>query len=191
MPTITNRRVLAKEGPDFYPTPSWGTKLLLVNENFNGTILEPCAGNGAMAEEIVMVYGRNNVVASDLYDRGYGTGGVDVFSITARTTNFVTNPPFNIASEILEHALDITDEKVCLLLRLAFVESKNRYERFYRTNPPTRVWVFSERLSMYPEGYPVKGGGTTCHAWFVWSKKEKQGSTELKWFPTGWKPKHG
>lgn len=183
---VTNRRIVEKNsGPDFYPTPTWGTKALIQNETFEGNILEPCCGSGDMAE--VLKETGNAVLAYDKYDHGYG-GVRDFFDVKETYPNVVTNPPFNIAEDILEHAFDVATDKICLLLRLAFLESKRRYKKFYHNNPPSRVWVFSERLSMYPKGSVVNGGGTTSYAWFVWDKAFwAQKTTELYWIKPGLK----
>lgn len=67
---VTNRRLVPAEGPDFYPTPDWGTTALLSWVTFDGSILEPCCGDGAMAE--VIKAAGYKVKASDIIDRGYG-----------------------------------------------------------------------------------------------------------------------
>ena len=54
--------------------------------------------------------------------------------------------------------------------------------------PPSRVGVFSERITFYPSGVEPKGSGTIAYAWFVWDK-DAQGPTELKWFDPGYKAK--
>ena len=184
---ITNRRLVRTEGPDFYPTPEWGTEALLQQVQFEGNILEPCCGDGAMSE--VLKRHGYDVVSSDKYDRGYGEVQ-DFFTVTGNYDNIVTNPPFNIAEDILEHALKITSQKVCLLLRTAFLESRRRYEKFYKNNPPAMILIFSERLSIYPKGYPVKGGGTTSYAWFVWDLWGSYAAlpeTIIRWIPPGLK----
>src|SRR5947208_1977198 len=87
-----NRRLLDTSGPDFYPTPAWGTKALLRYEVFQGPVLEPCCGNGAMAK--VLEETGYKVIASDLHDRGYGTTR-DFFDYKPKEAlNIVTNPPF-------------------------------------------------------------------------------------------------
>jgi hypothetical protein len=156
---------------------------LLEHVGFKGSILEPCCGEGDMTR--VLVEHGYKVQSSDIHDRGYGKVR-DFFDITERHANLVTNPPFNLAEPLLEHALKIVDRKVCLLLRLAFAESKRRYEKFYRDNPPQKVLVFSERLSMYPKGSPVMGGGTTSYAWFCWSRRHT-GPTTVEWIRPGLK----
>lgn len=186
---ISNRRK-ADEGPDFYPTPDWGTEALLKYEDFYETILEPCCGDGAMSE--VLKRHGHIVKSSDIHDRGYGEVK-DFFSITEKQDNIITNPPYGIANDIVEHALSITKYKVAMLVRIAFLEGLKRYERFYSSNPPARIWVFSERLSMYPKNHKDSGGdgGTTCYAWFVWDRDEEAAmfGTKIGWIAPGLKPK--
>lgn len=184
---VTNRR-LVETSPDFYPTPEWATELLLMHEKFKGTIWEPACGEGDMAE--VISSAGYDVIASDLYDRGYGTS-IDFLKQTeiSKIDNIITNPPFTLAEDFFEAAYKITTRKICLLLRTAFVESQRRYEKIFKKTPPVRIWTFSERLSMYPKNYVVQAGGTTSYSWFVFDKQDKSGKTEMKWFPPGHKPK--
>ena len=182
---VTNRRSVELSGPDFYPTPKWGTLALLENLKFSGEILEPCCGDGAMSE--ILIEAGYTVKSSDIADRGYGKVR-DFLSVTETQDNIVTNPPFNIAAELINHALKITAGKACFLLRTAFLESRRRYEMFFQPQPPCTVLVFSERLSMYPKGATVKGGGTTSYSWFIWDMKSETKETHIKWIKPGLKP---
>lgn len=73
--------------------------------------------------------------------------------------------------------------------RLAFLEGANRARTIFKITPPSRVWVFSERITFYPSGIEPKGSGTTAYAWYVWDKDATPGLTELKWFEPGYKAK--
>lgn len=177
MSSITNRRMVASEGPDYYPTPAWGTRALLHYEKFDGTILEPCCGDGSMAEVLKTT---NNVISTDLHDRGYGEIK-DAFSYDSPIDNVVTNPPFVIASDIILHMLPLFKYKMAVFLRTAFLESVSRYNTIYSVHPPSRIHVFTKRISLYPAGHKGgSGSGTTSYAWFVW-EREKPAATELKW----------
>jgi hypothetical protein len=184
-----NRRIIG-EGPDFYPTPAWATEALLRHVKFQGNILEPCCGEGDMSE--VLIKAGYKVFSSDKYDRGYGEkrNFLTLTQSYKSYDNIVTNPPFNIAEDVLSHALVLARRKVCLLLRLAFLESRSRYERFYSRRPPSKVLIFSERLSMYPKGHPVNGGGVTAYGWFVWDNGfvGVHKPTTLEWIAPGHKP---
>lgn len=50
MNSITNRRKVDLNGPDFYPTPTWATVALLDKEKFDGEITEPACGDGAISK---------------------------------------------------------------------------------------------------------------------------------------------
>lgn len=183
----TMKRFADLDGPDFFPTPSWATHALIDNESFSGEIWESACGNGAMSK--VLEQTGQQVVSSDLYDRGYGDSGVDFLTTSKRAKNIITNPPYNAAESFVRSGLEAASEKFALLLRLAFLEGSNRQRTIFTNSPPARVWVFSERITFYPEGAEIKGSGTTAYAWFVWDKNAS-GGTELKWFRPGYKAKY-
>ncbi len=176
------------DGPDFYPTPGWATHALVDNESFEGSIWEPACGDGTMVR--VLRETGNPVDASDLFDRGYGKIGVDFLKSSRSVENIVTNPPYNSAEGFVDAGLRQATRKVCLLLRLAFLEGANRQRTIFRKNPPARVWAFSERITFYPAGAVRKGSGTTAYAWFVWDKQASRQATELKWLPLGYKARY-
>jgi hypothetical protein len=184
----TLKRFADLDGPDFYPTPEWATYALIDNERFEGRIWEPACGDGSMVK--VLRDTGSHVDASDLFDRGYGEVGVDFLKSDRQIENIVTNPPYNSAEGFVEAGLRQATNKLCLLLRLAFLEGGNRQRTIFAERPPSRVWVFSERITFYPAGAVVKGSGTTAYAWFVWDKKAPNKSSELKWFPAGYKVRY-
>lgn len=183
----TMKRFADLDGPDFFPTPAWATHALIDNERFEGDIWESACGNGAMSKVLDLTGQR--VVSSDLYDRGYGEGGVDFLLSNRRAANVVTNPPYNAAEGFVQAGLRKADRKFALLLRLAFLEGANRQRTIFTNAAPARVWVFSERITFYPAGAVQKGTGTTAYAWFVWDK-DAAGSTEMKWFKPGYKARY-
>ena len=180
----TMKRFADLDGPDFFPTPAWATYALIDNETFKGDIWESACGNGAMSN--VLEQAASTVISSDLYDRGYGEAGVDFLRAKRRADNIVTNPPYNAAEGFVRSGVSRTKRKFALLLRLAFLEGANRANTIFSECPPSRVWVFSERITFYPAGAVQQGSGTTAYAWFVWDK-DASGGTELKWFKPGYK----
>lgn len=184
----TLKRFADLDGPDFFPTPKWATFALIENEKFKGDIWECACGNGAMAE--VLESTANKVISTDLYDRGFGDAGVDFLSQNRSAANIVTNPPYNCAEGFVANGLKSARNKFALLLRLAFLEGGNRQRTIFSSNPPSRVWVFSERITFYPAGAVAKGSGTTAYAWFVWDK-DAPAHTELRWLQPGYKAKYG
>lgn len=188
----TLKRFADLKGPDFFPTPDWATHALIANERFEGAIWEPACGDGAMSR--VLETTGAPVVSTDLFDRGYGEHGVDFLKAERIVDNIVTNPPYNSAEAFVKAGLAQAGRKLALLLRLAFLEGANRQRTIFAKTPPTRIWVFSERITFYPAGVIQKGSGTTAYAWFVWDKQHMV-KTEVKWLPLGYKrrysTKHG
>lgn len=183
----TMKRFADLAGPDFFPTPAWATFALVDNEKFAGETWECACGDGAMSTVLEKACPR--VISSDLYDRGYGESGVDFFKAARTVDNIITNPPYNAAEGFVAAGLQQSRQKFALLLRLAFLEGANRANTIFAKSPPSRVWVFSERITFYPKGAVVKGSGTTAYAWFVWDKGAS-GGTELKWFKPGYKARY-
>jgi hypothetical protein len=157
-----------RETHDFYPTWPAATSALLSVERFTGPIWEPACGDGAMSR--VLEAAGHEVISSDLIDRGFGEGGRDfLMEWSPRAPNIVTNPPFRWAIEFTDRALQLTTGKVCLFLRLAFLEGVER-GRWFPDTPLARVWVMSRRVPiergrMKEEG---DGHGVIAFAWFVW-----------------------
>jgi hypothetical protein len=183
----TTKRNADLEGPDFYPTPPWATFALIENELFKGEIWECACGDGAMSA--VLEETGNTVISSDLYDRGFGEIGHNFLDTSRRAPNIVTNPPFHSAEGFVASALKRADHKFALLLRLAFLEGAKRTRTIFHAHPPSRVWVFSERITFYMKGAKKAGSGTTAYAWLVWDKNAASG-TELKWFKPGYKARY-
>jgi hypothetical protein len=182
----TLKRFADLNGPDYFPTPAWATHALVDNEKFVGNIWECACGDGAISK--VLEQTGYSVFSSDLFDRGYGDAGHDFVSSTREADNIVTNPPYNCAEGFVRAGIRNTRSKFALLLRLAFLEGANRANTIFNKCPPSRVWVFSERITFYPAGAIKAGSGTTAYAWFVWDKNAL--GTELKWFKPGYKARY-
>lgn len=183
----TLKRFADISGPDFFPTPRWATFALVDNERFVGDVWECACGDGAMSR--VLETSAQHVASSDLHDRGFGDAGVDFLRTKRTADNIVTNPPYNAAEGFVRSGVRSARRKFALLLRLAFLEGANRANTIFADTPPSRVWVFSERITFYPAGAVRQGSGTTAYAWFVWDKDAGAG-TELKWFKPGYKARY-
>ena len=171
-----------RDKDDFYPTPPEATQALLSVEVFEGDILEPACGDGAMS--VVLEGAGYPVRSSDLVNRGYGESGLDFVGLgyPYRAANVVTNPPFKLALPFVNRALEVADRKVAMLLKVAFLEGVERGEMFRRT-PLARVWVFSKRVTFRnTKRGEVSGSGMMAFAWFVW-EHGYQGRPTLGWLP--------
>jgi hypothetical protein len=181
----TTKRSADLNGPDFFPTPKWATFALIENETFHGDIWECACGDGAMSR--VLAQTGQPVRSTDLHDRGYGTSGVAFLTTQSEADNIITNPPYNCAEGFVASGLKQAKYKLALLLRLAFLEGRHRGNTIFKNSPPSRVWVFSDRITFYPSGVEPKGSGTTAYAWFVWDKQAPSSQTELKWLRPGYR----
>ena len=99
--------------------------------------------------------------------------------------DIVTNPPYKYAKEFVEHAIDTVADgcKVCMFLKLQFLEGKARRALFEKY-PPKCVYVASGRLLCAKNGDFEKmkagGGSAVAYAWFVW-QKGYTGETVIRW----------
>ena len=173
---------------DYYATPYESTKALLDVESFIGDFIEPCVGGGHIAEVVKEYYPNSNVVGVDLVDRGYDNTIVSNYFDYKFDGDFnvVTNPPYSMAQEFLEHSMDNLKEgkKVAMFLKIQFLEGAKRRELF-KKYPPKVVHVFSKRQNPWRNGSPVDEKGkpwssTMCFAWFVW-EKGYNGQTTVNW----------
>ena len=125
--------------------------------------------------------GGYNVKSTDLIDRGYGEGGVDFLKQTEIWDgDIITNPPYKYAQEFIEHALELVTDghKVCMFLKLTFLESQRRRKMFEKY-PPKTIWVSSSRIQCGKNGKFEPSA--VAYAWYVWEKGYK-GETIVRWF---------
>lgn len=175
-------RFASTEAKDFYPTPDECTLALLEREHFAGMLIEdPACGNGAICK----ILERKGFATRgfDIESRGYGVIG-NFFERNLnedRPDAIITNPPYFCANQFVHCSLKFARKKVAMLLRLAFLEGIERGKTIFKSNPPTRVWVFSKRVTMYPGGVQTGGGGTIAFAWFVWDLERPRTETALGW----------
>ncbi len=160
---------------DFYETPSWCVEAILPHLPIGGTVLDPCAGRGAILRacpasfDCRMAIEINKDMEYDL--RTIATGEFDLWIDDALSLSFwpkadlvLMNPPFSKAETFVRMALSeqrAYHGTTCALLRLGFLASKKRAD-FLRANPPD-VYVLSKRPSFNGEGTD------SCdYGFFVW-----------------------
>lgn len=164
---------------DFYPTPKNVTEALLRREYFFGSVWECACGKGDISKVLIQ-NGYTDVISTDLIDYGYGKSGIDFLETTKLLgDNIITNPPFKLAAQFAEHALRLGADKVCLLCKLAFLESEERRKIFMKF-PPKWVYVFSKRILLTRNGEEPRGSGMIAFAWFVW-EKNWHGHPSIDW----------
>ena len=176
---------------DFYSTPQSSTIAILNKEILKGSILEPAAGQGHISTILHKYYPQSEIISTDLVKREDKfncniQSGINflTYNFNRKFDNIVTNPPFKLGKEFVERALELSNDKVLLFLKLQFLESKSRKEMFSHT-PLKYVYVFSERQSPYRNGQELNEKGkpwssVMCFAWFVW-QHGYQGEPMIRW----------
>ena len=184
----SNHSDTEREVNDYYATPPSAVEMLLELENYSKSIMEPACGQGHIAE-VLKSHGYT-VCATDLVNRGYGVWGVDFFNINEPTDmDIITNPPYSMAKEFVEHAMEIVTDghKVAMFLKLTFLEGQGRRELF-RKYPPKIVYVSTSRIGCAKNGEfkkdkngNLKADSAVAYCWYVW-QKGFNGAPTLKWF---------
>lgn len=173
-----------REEHDYYATDPIAVQRFMeeVKWSTEEEIWEPACGEGHIAKTLEDL---NYIVHStDLIDRGYGKSEIDFLQTTYRDVgiNIITNPPYRYALEFVEKSLDtiLPGYKVAMLLRIQFLEGVKR-GKFFKTNPPKIVYVFSRRVACAINGkFEDVKGSATAFCWFVW-EKGYTGETIVKW----------
>lgn len=140
---------------DFYPTPNWCFEKLPLKWDTWKTAHEPCGGDGRITNFL------NNKGLSTTYTEIQE--GTDFFKWDEKVDLILTNPPFSIALEFIEHALPRAQTTI-MLLRLNFLGSQKRY-KFWINHEPNALYVLSKRPS-----FTGSGTDATEYAWYVWDK---------------------
>lgn len=184
----SNHTKQERELNDFYATSPEAAHLLLKEEKFKPYIWECACGAGHLAK-VFKLYGYN-VYATDIIYHGYGLPGIDFLKVKREDavlthTDIITNPPYSLAKEFVEHGLELLPDggKLAMFLKLTFLESKSRKELFL-TTPPYRLYVSSSRLQCAKNGdfqkYSKGVGTAVAYGWYVWIKGFK-GNTTIHW----------
>lgn len=170
-----------RESKDYYATHPDAVRKLLEEENFNKYIWECACGEGHISK--VLESQGYIVKSTDLIDRGYGEIKDFLFFNDEKFDgDIITNPPYAKALEFVKKALEVIPEgnKVSMLLRIQFLEGKER-KRFFEKHPPKTVYVFSERIKCAINGdFNSVSSSAMAFCWFVWVKGYR-GDTIIKW----------
>lgn len=173
-----------RQNEDFYATDPIAAKLLLEVEEFSNNIWECGCGQKHLAN--VFENAGFNVRSSDIVDRC----GNEVYDFLSSDNTFwngdvITNPPYKLAKEFIEKAIDIIPEgrKVAMFLKIQFLEGKER-KKLFQKYPPKVIYVSSSRILCAKnaefEAMKAGGGSAVAYAWYIW-EKGYNGDTILKW----------
>ena len=151
---------------DYIPTPIW----------------ECACGSGNLSHELI----KNGylVWATDLKDRGYGAHR-DVDFLTAKQCGMniiLTNPPYSLATEFIEHALEILPDGglYIALMNITYLAGQKRYQRVYSKGSLREIYVFSKRVECWKNNIPSGHSSIANYAWYVF-QKGYNGQPTLYW----------
>jgi hypothetical protein len=163
---------------DFYETPEFQTRALLdrVPAIRNAaTILEPCAGRGAIAK---LLAANSLVVTNEPYQE-HTPSFRSTMQADATAARFwtrmpfefkfdwvITNPPFNLAHQIIPLAYEHAGIGIAFLLRITWFEPTSNRADWLAAHPPTAIIA----LPRYKYRKDKEHGDSATTAWFVWVK---------------------
>jgi hypothetical protein len=109
---------------DFYPSPDKLIRAYLAKYptliDRDSTILEPCAGDGAISKPLIEL--GHKVEETDIKN-GEEFDASKAKYWEGRSPDWIfTNPPFNLATPIIEHCLDRANIGVIMILRASYLE---------------------------------------------------------------------
>lgn len=152
---------------DLYETPEWVTKAVIDYVDTNRVVWEPASGSGKMIK-VLRAHGM----------KVYGTdieSGNDFLSFESRRdpeiTCIITNPPYVLAQEFIEHALKLMETvedqvwTVAMLLRTDFDHAKTRRHLFDDCPQFAKKLVLTKRIQWFEDS---TGSPSFNHAWFIW-----------------------
>lgn len=191
-----------RQEDDFYATDPIAVEKLLDNcsdylssyfrdmQFMNYSIWECACGNGNLVHAL-----RNRgyaVLATNIKDRGCGLSSVDFLKVDPKKFfaryrephTILTNPPYSLATEFIEHALEILPERglYIALMNITYLAGQKRYQRVYSKGSLREIYVFSKRIECWKNGEHPKDkcGSIANYAWYVFQKGYK-GQPTLYW----------
>ena len=150
---------------DFYPTPPECVIALLDTfpSIFGRNVWEPACGDGAISR--VLTGQGMDVHSTDIRHTGFGQGGVDALCTTPENIDsIITNPPFSLATNFIEH-LRSFHLPFALLLKATYWHASRRHELFKQTGP-----IAICPMLWRPNFAPDRGRSPTMDfCWTVWT----------------------
>ena len=189
----TEKTLRPRNKRDFYPTPPdfvrAKLKKLVTREPF--LVIDPGAGDGVWGIELRKLYPNTFLIGVENADvprpEGYNSwvrgSYFDPFGIVYNSPCvdlIIGNPPYSLAYEFIDKSLEILSPggTLVFLLRLAFMESKTRYLKYYSCGlNPKYILPSVQRIPFIPG---TSKTDDTAYAVFVW-EKGFVGKTEVEW----------
>jgi hypothetical protein len=165
---------------DWYVEDNHSVDLLFHHVEFPKGIHDPCCGMRTILHR-ARVHGVK-ATGCDIVDRRQGREEIrdrfsmqDFLSDPRMHPSIVTNPPFSLTQQIVEHALKHVRHggRVAVIAQAKFLFSQVRHPLFTRPDCE-RVLILSKRPSMPPgqmlleQGEACRKGGFADYMWIIW-----------------------
>ena len=187
-----------REELDYYATPTAEVRNILdtLGYDFSGqSILEPCVGGGHMVAGISQYLTENNQEASalmgtDFKDRDFRSNvwqlqyGLDFLADDYpidKADVIIMNPPYSTIEPFLIRALEIAQDKLIVLCRVQVLEGSGRYAKIFKSNPPTAIYGYVDRIQCWKGGEKPAGSSAQMYAWLVWDKSAPAAAPTWNW----------
>ena len=200
---VMQQRSEASDSLDDFPTHPWATRALcemlqaLGFEISDHVACDPACNRGFMAEPLREYF--KDVIATDIHDYGYEAMESQAdflldFPFSGGEVDWIiTNPPFRIADDFIRNALNVANIGVAVLVRVAFDEGLDRYQRLFKDLPESFSFPFVERVPLHrgklrdpkrkywdPKANEGRGAWkkpstATAYQWLVWLRDPADG----------------
>ncbi|KKM93418.1 hypothetical protein LCGC14_1208500 [marine sediment metagenome] len=182
---------------DFYPTPIELCRTFLLEvlpdykvDGRESFVLDPGAGTGVWGDALVEIDDNVNITGIEIdsklfcnpnYNRWIVNDFIspDNYHLLHKYDLVIGNPPFYVARQFIEKSYGLLRDGgvMSFLLRLSFLESITRYNRFWPFYTPKYIYVSTRRVSFTGN----KKSNSTAYMLPVWIKGFK-GEPTLRWF---------
>ncbi|MBD2019392.1 hypothetical protein H6F43_04235 [Leptolyngbya sp. FACHB-36] len=165
---------------DFYSTPNGVVQSLLERVSIAGRVMEPCAGDGAIAKHFIdknfADCFTNDVHVYEGFDCDCHLDAAngdswEIFSSQGEIDWVITNPPYgnDLPIQILSHAWNHAQVGVAFLVRLSFCEPCDSRREWLQSHSDqlTHLITLNPRPKFRKD---VAGGDQVTVAWMVWQK---------------------
>ena len=127
-------------------TPDPIAKLIISKFNPTGKVLDAFRGKGAFY---------NNYPADVEKDWCEIDEGKDFFEYTDHVDWIITNPPYSIYDEVMEHSMEIADNIVYLVPLSKVVSSLGRIKKIFEFGGVPYVYIIGASRCGFPFGFPA------------------------------------
>lgn len=135
---------------DFYPTPGWMTRSLVhhMPAIYSASVLECASGDDAITEVLRDEFSCHVIITNDIDKRHKAQMHFDatdellwkcLYNAGDGPEWVITNPPFNVAFKMLQHAVAHATIGVAFLLRKTFLKPTEERGEWLAAHPPTRI----------------------------------------------------